>query len=168
MRGKSDAGRLSHIDQAGTARMVDVTAKSESQRHAEAESFLRLSRGTLRMISSGSLPKGNAIETARLAGIMAAKKTAGLIPLCHPLQLTYVDVTASPRRDGIRFLASVSCKGPTGVEMEAMTAAAVAALTLYDMVKAVERAASIERVLLLEKSGGKSGSFKRQTRRRKQ
>jgi cyclic pyranopterin monophosphate synthase len=161
MSGKPNPGNLSHIDGTGTARMVDVTSKSETHRQAVAESFLRLSQSTLKLISSGSLPKGNAIETARLAGIMAAKKTAEIIPLCHPLQLTFVDVIAQPHRGGIRFRAQVSCKGPTGVEMEAMTAAAVAALTLYDMVKAVEKAASIERVILLEKSGGKSGVFKR-------
>jgi cyclic pyranopterin monophosphate synthase len=161
MSGKPEPGNLSHIDGAGAARMVDVTSKIDTHRHAVAESFLRLSRGTLKLISSGSLPKGNAIETARLAGIMAAKKTAEIIPLCHPLQLTFVDVAASATRDGIRFRATASCKGPTGVEMEAMTAAVVAALTLYDMVKAAEKRASIERVVLLEKSGGKSGTFKR-------
>jgi len=112
-------------------------------------------------LSKGTLPKGNALETARLAGILAAKRTPDLIPLCHPLLLTHVDVEAEVCRDGVHFQAAVSCKGSTGVEMEALTAASVAALTLYDMVKAVEKGASIERVQLLEKCGGKSGLYRR-------
>ncbi len=143
--------------------MVDVSEKAASSRRAVAESFIRLSRRTLLLLSRGRLPKGNALETARLAGIQAAKRTPDLIPLCHPLLLTHVDVDAEPRRDGVRFLASVSCTGNTGVEMEALTAASVAALTLYDMVKAVEKGATIEKVRLLEKSGGKSGLYKRKS-----
>jgi len=112
------------------------------------------------LLLDGKLPKGNALETARLAGIMAAKRTPELIPLCHPLLLSHVDVEAAPLKDGVRFLASVACSGNTGVEMEALTAASVAALTLYDMVKAVEKGATIETVRLLEKSGGKSGLYK--------
>jgi cyclic pyranopterin phosphate synthase len=153
--------KLTHIDPAGRARMVDVTAKVETSRRAVAESCIRLSRRTLSLLSRDALPKGNAVETARLAGIMAAKRTPELIPLCHPLLLTHVDVEAELRGNGVRFLASVSCTGSTGVEMEALTAASVAALTLYDMVKAVEKGASIERVRLLEKSGGKSGLYRR-------
>jgi cyclic pyranopterin phosphate synthase len=141
--------------------MVDVTAKPETSRRAIAESYVRLSRGTLSLLTRGKLPKGNALETARLAGILAAKRTPDLIPLCHPLLLTHVDVDAEIWKDGIRFLATVSCSGPTGVEMEALTAASVSALTLYDMVKAVEKGASIEKVQLLEKSGGKSGLYRR-------
>jgi cyclic pyranopterin phosphate synthase len=143
--------------------MVDVSQKPVTLRHAVAEAFVQLSRPTLALISKGKVPKGNAIETARLAGIQAAKKTSELIPLCHPLLLTHVDVQADAHPKGIRFLASVSCAGATGVEMEALTAASVAALTLYDMVKAVEKAATIDRVRLLEKTGGKSGTFRRKT-----
>ncbi len=141
--------------------MVDVSAKPTTVRRAIAESFVSLSRKTMTLISTGSLPKGNALETARLAGIVAAKRTADLIPLCHPLSLTHVDVQAEPRSTGVRFLSTVACTGPTGVEMEALTAAAVAALTLYDMIKAVEKGAVIERIRLLEKTGGKSGVFRR-------
>jgi cyclic pyranopterin monophosphate synthase len=158
--------KLSHIDDHGQARMVDVSEKPATQRRAVAESFVRLTRKTLALISSKQLPKGDALATARLAGIMAAKRTSDLVPLCHPLLLTHVDVTAEVGGSGVRFAATVSCAGPTGVEMEALTAASVAALTLYDMVKAVEKAATIERIRLLEKSGGKSG-FHRARRRGK-
>jgi cyclic pyranopterin phosphate synthase len=163
MPAKKKSNRLTHIDSAGRARMVDVTAKAETSRRAVAESYIRLSRRTLSLLSRGKLPKGNALETARLAGILAAKRTPDLIPLCHPLLLTHVDVEAELRSNGVRFLASVSCTGSTGVEMEALTAVSVAALTLYDMVKAVEKGASIERVQLLEKSGGKSGLYVRRS-----
>ena len=141
--------------------MVDVTEKSVTSRRAVAESFIRLSRKTMSLLCRGALPKGNALETARLAGILAAKRTPDLIPLCHPLLLTHVDVEARTSSIGVLFLATVSCAGTTGVEMEALTAASVAALTLYDMVKAVEKGAIIERVQLLEKSGGKSGLYQR-------
>lgn len=159
MPAKDASGNLSHIDRSGRARMVDVSRKRATSRRAVAESFIRLSRKTLSRISSGELPKGNALETARLAGIMAAKQVPGLIPLCHPLNLTHVDVQAEAGPEGVRFLCTVACSGPTGVEMEALTAAAVSALTLYDMVKAVEKSAVIERIRLLEKRGGKSGKF---------
>ncbi len=155
--------QLTHVDSRGRARMVDVSEKSITTRRAVAESYIRLSRQTLSLLNRGKLPKGNALETARLAGIQAAKRTPDLIPLCHPLLLTHVDVDAEPQSNGVRFLASVSCQGVTGVEMEALTAAAVAALTLYDMVKAVEKGATIERVQLLEKSGGKSGLYQRKS-----
>jgi cyclic pyranopterin monophosphate synthase len=154
--------KLTHLDSKGRARMVDVTEKAVTSRRAVAESFIRLSRKTMSLLRSGRLPKGNAIETARLAGIQAVKRTPDLIPLCHPLLLTHVDVEAEPSAAGVRFLASVSCAGTTGVEMEALTAASVAALTLYDMVKAVEKGATIEKVRLLEKSGGKSGIYRRE------
>jgi len=144
--------------------MVDVTEKPATFRRAVAESYIRLSRDTLNLLKKGKLPKGNALETSRLAGIQAAKRTPDLIPLCHPLLLTHVDVEAVPQADGVRFQASVSCSGNTGVEMEALTAASVAALTLYDMVKAVEKGATIEKVRLLEKSGGKSGLYRRRSR----
>jgi len=161
MAKKSSDTKLTHLDSEGKARMVDVSAKSPTSRRAVAESYIRLSKNTLALLKKGNLPKGNALETARLAGIMAAKRTHDLIPLCHPLLLTHVDVDAEPGREGVRFLSTVSCSGNTGVEMEALTAAAVAALTLYDMVKAVEKGATIETVRLLEKSGGKSGLYKR-------
>ena len=158
---KNPGTELTHLDSDGKARMVDVTAKAVTNRTALAESFIRLSRKTLSLLREGDLPKGNALETARLAGILAAKRTPDLIPLCHPLLLTHVDVEAKTRGDGVHFLASVSCSGTTGVEMEALTAASVAALTLYDMVKAVEKGATIEIVRLLEKTGGKSGLYRR-------
>ncbi len=145
------------------ARMVDVSDKPATSRRASAESFVRLSRRTLSLIRRGRAPKGNVIETARLAGIMAAKRTPDLIPLCHPLLLTHVDIQADFSANGIHFVATVACEGTTGVEMEALTAASIAALTLYDMVKAVEKGATIDRVRLLEKSGGKSGTFRRKT-----
>lgn len=151
--------RLSHLDAHGRARMVDVSAKKATIRQAVAECFVRLAPQTLKLLTGAGLPKGDAIETARLAGIMAAKRTSDLIPLCHPLQLTHVDVQAGVEDSGVRFRSTVSCSGPTGVEMEALTAVSVAALTLYDMVKAVERGATIENVRLLEKSGGKSGRY---------
>ena len=153
--------QLTHLDSKGRARMVDVTEKPVTERRAVAESFVRLSSETMALLRRGKLPKGNALETARLAAILAAKRTPDLIPLCHPLLLTHVDVSAEIRRSGVRFVAAVSCAGVTGVEMEALTAAAVAALTLYDMVKAVEKGATIEKVRLLGKSGGKSGVYRR-------
>jgi cyclic pyranopterin monophosphate synthase len=153
--------KLTHMDSQGRARMVDVTQKAATSRRAIAEAYIRLSRSTVSLLRQGKLPKGNALETARLAGILAAKRTPDLIPLCHPLLLTHVDVEAELRGDGVHFLASVSCAGSTGVEMEALTAASVSALTLYDMVKAVEKGATIEKIQLLEKSGGKSGHYLR-------
>jgi cyclic pyranopterin phosphate synthase len=153
--------KLTHLDTSGRARMVDVSNKMETSRRAIGESFIRLSHETLHLLLKGKLPKGNALETARLAGIQAAKRTADLIPLCHPLLLTHVNVEAEPGEKGVRFVATVSCKGSTGVEMEALTAASVAALTLYDMVKAVEKGATIGKIQLLEKSGGKSGLYRR-------
>jgi cyclic pyranopterin phosphate synthase len=161
MAQKNFETKLTHLDASGKARMVDVTVKPVTSRTAKAEASIRLSRKTLSLLRAGDLPKGNALETARLAGILAAKRTPDLIPLCHPLLLTHVDVEAKTRSNGVHFLASVSCSGTTGVEMEALTAASVAALTLYDMVKAVEKGATIEFVRLLEKSGGKSGHYKR-------
>ncbi len=161
MANKKLSPKLTHMDSKGRARMVDVSEKTATSRRAIAESFLRLSKQTLSLLRKGKLPKGNALETARLAGIQAAKRTPDLIPLCHPLLLTHVDVDAQLRTDGVRFEASVSCTGSTGVEMEALTAASMAALTLYDMVKAVEKGAIIKRIQLLEKSGGKSGLYRR-------
>jgi cyclic pyranopterin phosphate synthase len=145
--------------------MVDVSEKPATRRRAIAESYVKLSARTMKLIADGRLPKGDALGTARLAGIMAAKRTPELVPLCHPLPLTHVDVRAAAQKTGVRFEATASCTGPTGVEMEALIAASVAALTLYDMVKAVEKGATIERIRLLEKSGGKSGIYKRPRRR---
>lgn len=161
MKGKS---RLSHVDSKGRAKMVDVTAKSPTVRRASAQAVIRVSPVALAAIAEGRLPKGNAVETARLAGIMAAKKTPELIPLCHPLALTHIDVTAERIENGIRFESAVACSGPTGVEMEALTAVSVAALALYDMIKAVDREAVINGVCLLGKSGGKSGTYRRRQR----
>jgi cyclic pyranopterin phosphate synthase len=158
---KKPAMKLSHVDARGRAAMVDVSGKAVTFRRAIAESFVKLSPATLGLISKNELPKGNALETSRLAGILAAKRTSELIPLCHPIPLTHVDVRAEPQRAGIRFLSTVSCTGRTGVEMEALTAVSVAALTLYDMVKAVEKSATIASIRLLEKTGGKSGTFRR-------
>lgn len=158
---RNESARLTHLDEEGKARMVDVTEKPVTVRRATAEAFIALSPATRALLAGGRLPKGNALETARLAGIMAAKRTPDLIPLCHPLLLSHVDVEAETRDKGVRFVATVSTAGTTGVEMEALTAASVAALTLYDMVKAVEKGATIGRIRLLEKSGGKSGLYRR-------
>jgi len=161
---KNPSSRLSHIDRSGRARMVDVSGKPATSRRAVAEALVRVSRRTVEMISTGGLPKGNAIETARLAGIMAAKRTHELIPLCHQLPITHVSIEAECLDDAVRFVAEVRCSGPTGVEMEALTAAAVAGLALYDMIKAVEREAVIEGVRLLAKEGGKSGPYRARVR----
>jgi cyclic pyranopterin monophosphate synthase len=163
MNFKMKKNQLTHVDSKGRARMVDVTQKAATSRRAIAEAYVHLSRRTMSLLGRGKLPKGNALETARLAGIQAAKRTPDLIPLCHPLLLTHVDVEAERCHGGVRFLASVSCTGVTGVEMEALTAASVSALTLYDMVKAVEKGATIEKIQLLEKSGGKSGLYLRKS-----
>jgi cyclic pyranopterin monophosphate synthase len=151
---------LSHYDSAGRARMVDVSRKPPTARTARASAFVRLSRKVLRALPSN--PKGDPLEVARFAGIQAAKRTADLIPLCHPLPLSHVDVDFKTRRDGIEITTSARTTGPTGVEMEALTAAAVAALTIYDMTKALDKSITIESLQLLEKTGGKSGHFLRQ------
>ena len=152
---------LSHLDEKGSALMVNVGEKPVTQRKALARSFVRLKPETLALLLEGGLPKGDALAVARLAGIMAAKQTPALIPLCHPLPLSGVRVELFPEENGIRIEALASTSAQTGVEMEAMTAASVAALALYDMVKGVEKGASIEQVVLLEKSGGKSGHYLR-------
>ena len=135
--------------------MVDVGAKDVTDRRAVARAFVRMSPSTVDAVRRGDAPKGDVLGTARLAGIQAAKRTADLIPLCHPLALSFVDVTASLDDDGVALTAEARTSGQTGVEMEAMTAASVAALTVYDMVKGMERGVAVERVELLEKSGGK-------------
>lgn len=154
--------KLTHVDSKGRSRMVDVTAKEPTRRVARAEAFVSMTPSTLKLLRGNNLPKGNPLETARIAGIQAAKKTSDLIPLCHPLPLTHVDVSISIARGGVRLESTASTKAETGVEMEALAAAAVAALTLYDMCKAVEKGITIERVRLLEKTGGKSGHWVRQ------
>ena len=151
---------LTHLDEHGAARMVDVGAKPESQRRAVAEGRIRMSGQALAALWDGTGPKGDALATARIAGIMAAKKTGELIPLCHPLALDAVTVAFERESDAIRVTATTSCTGRTGVEMEAMTAASVALLTLYDMGKSVDRAMTIEGVRLIEKLGGKSGHWR--------
>lgn len=154
--------KLTHVDSEGRSRMVDVSAKEATRRVARAEAFVKMAPATLKLLRGNALPKGNALETARIAGIQAAKKTSDLIPLCHPLPLTHVDVSVSLTRDGVRLESTASTKAETGVEMEALSAAAVAALTLYDMCKAVEKGITIERIQLLEKTGGKSGRWVRE------
>ena len=151
--------KLSHFDAGGSARMVDVSAKRATRRQARAHAFVRISPAVLKKLPEN--PKGNPLEIARFAGIAAAKKTSELIPLCHPLMLTHADVDARVEADGVRVVATVSTTGQTGVEMEALTAAAIAALTVYDMTKALDKSIEIQDVYLLEKAGGKSGTFKR-------
>lgn len=146
---------LSHVDAAGRARMVDVSAKAPTARQAAARGHIALSPAARKAVRTNSLKKGDALATARLAGVMAAKRTADLIPLCHPLQLTHVDVEIDAVKDGYDITAIVRTSGPTGVEMEALTAVSVAALTIYDMVKAVDPRMTIGRIHLIEKTGGK-------------
>jgi cyclic pyranopterin phosphate synthase len=143
------------------ARMVDVTAKDVTTREAVASGFVRMAPSTREAITEGRLQKGDALETARIAGIMAAKKTSELIPLCHPISVGAVEVAFDERDDGIGIVASVRTNERTGVEMEALTAVSVAALTVYDMVKGVERGVEITDVRLLRKSGGRSGEWRR-------
>lgn len=153
--------RLTHVDSEGRSRMVDVTGKQQTHRVARAEAFVEMSASTLKLLRQNALPKGNPLETARIAGIQAAKKTSDLIPLCHPLPLTHVDVSITIVKGGLKLESTASTKAETGVEMEALTAAAVAALTLYDMCKAVEKGITIGNIRLVEKLGGKSGRWVR-------
>ncbi|MEM7137535.1 MAG: cyclic pyranopterin monophosphate synthase MoaC [Myxococcota bacterium] len=157
---------LTHLDRQGQARMVDVGDKDKTTREATARATLRMQPETRAVLLRGDVPKGDAIATARIAGIQAAKKTSDLVPLCHPLAITGCDVALHPAADDDeRFIieASVRCADRTGVEMEALTAVSVAALTLYDMLKAIDRAMSIEEIVLLEKKGGRSGHYRRST-----
>jgi cyclic pyranopterin phosphate synthase len=155
------ASKLTHVDSEGRSRMVDVSEKDQTRRVARAEAFVEMSPSTLKLLRGNKLPKGNPLETVRIAGIQAAKKTSDLIPLCHPLPLTHVDVSITIVKGGVRLESTASTKAETGVEMEALTAAAVAALTLYDMCKAVEKGITIGNIRLLEKTGGKSGRWVR-------
>lgn len=155
-----DEPRLTHIDEHGHAHMVDVGHKPDTRRMAIAQGEVHLAPETLSMILSGSLPKGDVFATARIAGIMAAKKASELIPLCHPLALTHVAVDLAAQGETIvEITARVETTGKTGVEMEALAAVSVAALTVYDMIKAVQRDASINNIRLIEKHGGKSGDI---------
>lgn len=158
---KKASTALTHIDAKGEARMVDVSAKPDTERVAVAEGRVVMTRKTLDLIVKGNAAKGDVLGTARVAGIMAAKRTSELIPLCHPLALSKVtlDITPDTKLPGCRVRATVKVKGPTGVEMEALTAVSVACLTIYDMVKAVERGIQIEAIRLVEKKGGKSGHY---------
>jgi cyclic pyranopterin phosphate synthase len=155
----SRKNELTHVDKEGRARMVDVTAKAETVRVARAEAFVEMSADTVRLLRERQMPKGDPLEVARIAGIQAGKKTSELIPLCHPLALTHLDVAIEIIDSGAKIGSVARTKGETGVEMEALTAAAIACLTLYDMCKAVEKGISIGPIRLVEKSGGKSGHW---------
>ena len=150
---------LSHFNKDGSVRMVDVSAKRPTARRARASGFVKMSAEVLRRLPTN--PKGNPLEIARIAGITAAKQTSALIPLCHPLPLTHVDVQVRAVPGGVRIEASVATQAATGVEMEALTAVSVAALTIYDMLKAVDKSMTITDICLLEKRGGKSGTYRR-------
>jgi len=151
--------KLSHFDSAGSPRMVDISAKPATRRTARAHAFVRIAPAALKKLPGN--PKGNPLEIARIAGIAAAKRTAELIPLCHPLMLSHADVEVAVEKGGVRIVASAATTGQTGVEMEAMTAASVAALTIYDMIKALDKSIEIQDLYLIEKTGGKSGDFRR-------
>jgi cyclic pyranopterin phosphate synthase len=152
--------KLTHVGPDGAARMVDVSAKPATAREAVARGRIRMSSDALALATSGENRKGDPLQTARLAGIMAAKRTADLIPLCHPLQLSFVDVALTRVADGFEIESRVRTTGPTGVEMEALTAVSVAALTIYDMLKAADKTMRIGDIHLVEKRGGRSGHFK--------
>src|SRR5512146_684376 len=160
---RAERRRLTHVDRAGRPRMVDIGAKPVTERRAVAEAFVAMSPETLSLVIDGSTPKGDVLGVTELAGVMGGKRTSDLIPLCHPIALTSLLVTATPDRagGGVRIRAEAATTGQTGVEMEALTAASIAALTAYDMVKGVERGVEIRSVHLLEKSGGRSGEWRR-------
>jgi len=159
----STEDELTHLDSDGRARMVEVGQKDKTSREALARATLRMRPETRRVLLSGKVPKGDAIAAARIAGIQAAKRTSELIPLCHPLAITGCEIALTPADDQERFVieATVRCGDRTGVEMEALTAVTIAALTLYDMLKAIDRGMTIEEVVLLEKRGGRSGEYRR-------
>jgi cyclic pyranopterin monophosphate synthase len=163
MAGKANAKKstrkLSHYDRAGRATMVDVSAKASSRRAAEASAFVQMSPAVLRALPQN--PKGNPLEVARIAGISAAKRTSELIPMCHPLPLSFVDVTTEVCENGVKVRSQAATTAQTGVEMEALVAASVAALTVYDMCKALDKGIAIREVVLERKSGGKSGDYRR-------
>lgn len=152
---------LSHYDKAGRARMVDISAKDSTRRRAQASAFVEMKPAVLKVLPRN--PKGDPLEVARLAGILAAKKTAELIPMCHPLPLSHIDVRAELCENGIAITSEVTTTAATGVEMEALVAASIAALTVYDMCKALDKGIAIREVVLQRKSGGKSGDYRRRT-----
>lgn len=156
--------KLSHYTARGAVKMVDVSSKSPTERTAVAHAFVRIAPGALHAIRRLRGPKGSPLEVARIAGIVASKRTSELIPLCHPLPITHADVQARVRKTGIEIASRIATTAPTGVEMEALTAAAVAALTVYDMVKALDRTMEITELYLVEKKGGKSGHYRRAAR----
>jgi cyclic pyranopterin monophosphate synthase len=158
--------RLSHLNAKGEAHMVDVSAKSITQRTARAEGFVAMAPATLALVETGTAKKGDVLAAARLAGIMAAKKTHELIPLCHPLAITGAEVGVQMSREpcGVRVTAEVKVAGQTGVEMEALTAVSIACLTIYDMLKAADKAMTVLEIRLIEKTGGRSGSFRAERR----
>ena len=158
---KAAAPRLSHVDAKGRAAMVDVGHKPVTAREAWAQGTITMSAPALRAVRTGPVAKGDVLQVARLAGILAAKQTASLIPLCHPLPLSHITVELTPRRRGYRIDARVRTTAQTGVEMEALTAVSIAALTVYDMVKAVDKSMVIGDIVLVEKVGGKSGRYRR-------
>jgi len=153
--------KLSHFDSAGSPRMVDVSAKQPTLREARAHAFVKIAPAVLRRLPEN--PKGNPLEIARIAGIAAAKRTWELIPLCHPLMLSGVDVDVAVEKKGVRIVTRIATIAQTGVEMEALTAAAVAALTVYDMIKALDKSIEVQDLYLLEKTGGKSGIYRRKS-----
>ena len=159
--------KLSHYDKKGRVRMVDVSAKPSTSRTASAHAFICMKKSTVASIRRIKNPKGNPLEIARIAGITAAKRTSELIPLCHPLPLTHIDVRAELCQNGIELTSEATTTGPTGVEMEALMAASVAALTIYDMCKALERGMEITQLYVLEKSGGRSGRYVRPSPRKR-
>lgn len=155
------SGQLSHFDESGAAHMVDVSAKAVTARLAAAQGFVRINAETMALVRAGTAKKGDVLGTARLAGIMAAKKCADLIPLCHPLPLSHVSLTLTPVQDGVQVQAMCKTTGQTGVEMEALTAVSVACLTIYDMLKAAQKDMVIDGICLVEKQGGASGAYSR-------
>jgi cyclic pyranopterin phosphate synthase len=161
-RSRTDARGFTHLDEGGRARMVDVSEKPATARRAIAEGFVRLARSTVAALREGRIEKGDALAVARVAGIQAAKRAAEWIPLCHPIRIDAVTVALQPEDDGVRVRAHVSAHDRTGVEMEALTAVAGAALALYDMVKSIDRGAQVESIRLMEKEGGRSGTWKRE------
>jgi cyclic pyranopterin phosphate synthase len=156
----SDEKTLSHLDETGGARMVDVSDKAETKRTATATGRVRMNEETRRLIADKALPKGDVFTVARVAGILAAKRTGELIPMCHPLPLTDIQIDLTLDAEGVAITATASCIGRTGVEMEALTAVTIAALTVYDMAKSADKRMVIEKVHLVSKTGGKSGEFR--------
>jgi len=162
---KSSPGKLSHYDAAGQARMVDVSGKAATRREAEASAFVEMTPEVLKALPNN--PKGNPLEVARFAGIAAAKKTSDMIPMCHPLPLSFIDVTTEVCENGVQVHSKAATTAQTGVEMEALMAATVAALTVYDMCKALDKSIAIREIVLQRKSGGKSGEYRRGDNHRK-